>query len=236
MIVIKKDRYGGIDWHDSHSTFEYIKPSENNFGYASIEDAKKAIIEDIVKEFPDEEEKIREAFVSGKDVTFPIKINKYDEKGNIIGFDYGDTDVYEGQTYYEASVTIIPSKWECIEEYMFGQIDYHIYYTIQELENPTYAVIENFLAITKGVPNVERIYHRPFESYAEAKAYLDSFKPHEEWNVQMYIACWDINKINKEWYDLQLKVIDILDTNPELLYDNSFSPYVKQHYENLTNR
>lgn len=235
MIVVEKMIYGGIDWHDSSTkkNFLYSKPS--NFSFSSKEVAKQAIIEDMVSEFPYIEKEIRNAFETGERIEIPTKVNIYDNDGNKIGFDYGETiDDNGGKTYYESSIVLEPEKLEYCHYYSFGQLEYIISYFITEIEKPIYVVIENFLAVAKGVPSTDRIYTKPFSNYTEAEAYMSNFKAHEGYRTQVYIACFDLDNINQDWYKDQLDVIELLESNKELsLYDDTFSPYAEEHYENL---
>lgn len=238
MITLHKSTYGGMDWHDSKMTIDYIKPSDEEYGYETTDDVYKALINDIVKEHPYAEDMIRNAFATNKPVTFPTKCPKYNEAGDIIDYELFGKVTHDGKhTYYESSVKINPEQLTCYMELLYGQFTYSTTYYITELKTPVYAVIENFLSVTKGVPSIERMYHRPFDSYAEAKAYMDKFIPHENYSTQVYIACFDVDTVKKEWYDLQIKIIEILENseNSNLLYDSdTFSPYAKYHYDNLT--
>ena len=234
MITLHKATYGGIDWHDSNTRIKFLCSEPNNYDFGTLDNAKQAMIEDIVSQYPYEEERIRKAFETNEEIEFPAKVNIYDKTGNKIGFDYGEIYNYNGKIHYESTVIINPSKLEFCQDFGFGQVDYIITYYIEEVKNPVYAVIENFLAVTKGVPTVERIYHKPFASYEEAKEYMSSLKAHTDYDTEIYIACFDADAVNKEWYEYQLKVIKLLEDNKELsLYDDTFSPFVKVHYEKL---
>ena len=234
MFIIRKETYGGIDWHDSCTTVDYIKPNDNEYGYDSTKSANKAIINDLVAKYPYAEQEIRNAFATSKYTEFPAKVNQYDNNGNIIGMDYGTPETYDGQTINESTVRIWPKELKYNQDYVYGQVDYHTYYTIVEIKQPIYAVIENFLAIRKGIDSIERMYHKPFESYQDALQYMNNFKPHSDYRVQIYIACFDMNSVKQEWFDSQMQIIEKLEKNPDLLYDKSFSPFTLKHYENIT--
>lgn len=236
MYIVRRENYGGIDWHDSCTTVDYVKPNNDTFGYDDYDTAKAAIINHMISIFPYEEQTIRNAFATGENTEFPAKVNHYDNKGNIIDFDYGETETYDGIEYHESTVKINPEKLNYTQDFLYGQVDYHIYYTITEIQNPVYAVIENFLAIRKGIDSIERMYHRPFDSYQNALQYMNNFKPHSGYRVQMYIACFDMNNVKHEWFNLQMQIIDILEKNPDLLYDDTFSPFSQKHLENINPR
>lgn len=233
MITLKKSTYGGFDWHDSTTTTAFILTEDGSYDHLSEDGARKAMINDIVAKYPEEAEKILKAFETNKSITFPIKTGHYDTNGEYIEDSYGEVIVEDGKTYYEDSVTVSPEELEVSTEYCFGQVEYWTYYYIKEIENPVYAVIENFLAVTKGVSSIERMYHRPFSTLKEAESYKAQLKLHNKWDTEVYIAVFDLDKINQDWYKNQLKVIEVLEKQPELLYADSFSPWAETHYENI---
>ena len=233
MITLKRSTYGGIDWHDSKTTIAFVLAEDGGYDHLSEDNARIAMRNNIISQFPEEAEKILKAFETNKPVEFPIKAGHYDANGEYIEDSYGEVIVENGKTYYEASVKVNPEKLKVSTEYYFGQINFCTYYYIEEVKNPVYAVIENFLAVTKGVPSIERMYHKPFNTLEEAEAYKEQLKPHENYNTEVYIAVFDLDNINQDWYNNQIKVIEILEQKPELLYADSFNPYVKAHYENV---
>jgi hypothetical protein len=233
MITLKKNTYGGIDWHDSKTTVTFILTENGSYDHLSEDNAKKAMMNHIISQFPEETEKIIKAFEINEPVEFPIKIGHYDANGEYIEDSYGEVITENDKVYYEDVVTIYPKELKVYTEYMFGQVSYSTYYYIEEVESPVYAVIENFLAVTKGVSSIERIYCEPFKTLEEADAYKTQFKRHDNFTTEVYIAVFDLDKINQKWYKNQLKVIEILKKQPGLLYDNTFSPWAETHYENL---
>lgn len=236
MFTCKVDTYGGMDWHDSCTRTEYIKSSENEFGFDSYKEAKEALINDIIKTFPKHEDLIRKSFDKEECITFPVQIEKEDPLTHkVIKKDPEKIIDENGIVYYENEVTLDPSQMKLKMEYMFGQVNYSSYYKINEVKHPVYAVIENFLAPFKGIPSVERMYHKPFDSVKEASDYIKHTKFHTKThNVQVYIAVFDLNKVNTEWYENQLQVIDLMGQfKKDMILDNSFRIYPESHIEAL---
>lgn len=241
MFVVIDNTYGGIDWHDSCTRTNYIKPSEDKFGFDTYEDAHRALIESIVQIYPEHESKIRSAFATGQEISFPIPVEECCQEPPYDVISKRDPEVItdnDGKTYYENEVCIIPSELKICTDYMFGQVSYVAYYKIKELKNPVYAVIENFLAPTKGVDSVERMYHKPFATVKEANDYIKSAIFHENTHrVQIYIAVFDTDTVNKKWLDLQYQIIELMDKfDDDMIHDDSFCLYSKTHLENLKHK
>lgn len=234
MITIKKNTYGGFDWHDACTRTEFLMNGKS-FDFSSKENAQKAVIENIISEYPYAEQDIRKAFETGEELEFPAKVPVYDDNNAITGYEDCATDIFDGKVYHELHVYINPKELSFTSDYLYGQVSYNTHYYIEEVQNPSYMVIENFLAVTKGVPSVERTYHEPFKELSEAKAYKESLKPHDKYSSEVYIACVDIDKINEVWLDNQRKAFNFFKERPEYLYDETFSPWAEHHYENIVN-
>ena len=50
MWVIGKEMNSGSDWHDSHTSYAYIQPSEDKFGWDTKEDAVRKLQNSETKE------------------------------------------------------------------------------------------------------------------------------------------------------------------------------------------
>lgn len=141
-----------------------------------------------------------------------------------------------GKVTHENEVTLsINEKGELIivNDYMWGQVSYKSTYVINEVKNPVYAVIENFLSPSKYYDCIERLWHEPFATYKEAITYKASFVPHEDWDTDVYIACLDLDEINKDWYNAQLNIITLLEQNCLDIYDSTFSPWTTEHEKRI---
>lgn len=178
MIIIEKNTYGGIDWHDSEEHICYL--TDNNAIFIEPERIVDLIVDDAIKAATDENgqkpdrEKVYEAIRHNKKYEIGI-----DEAGK-----YVDNTVTKKDIYYETCV--IFSRY-CVEyEYYCGQVTYSTKYIVRKIESPSFlegklnmkvAIVENFYAPCKGTPCISRFYVEPFESYEAAAGALKEYKP-----------------------------------------------------------
>lgn len=213
-VFVQKITQGGIDWHDikiiakqlTHNcSFEIPMGEENN-----------VIIEDIIKDFP---------YINSEDLQKAIKTETSFELDPI------KNNIKCNETFIEFN----GKKKELSFEYMMGQINYVTFYKIEEIEEEDigYLVEEHFYCPSKGIPLVSRIYHEPFTSLNEAKSYFANMKLHTEFDSNKEIIVISLSNIRNEWFEENIKAIQLMADKHQSPFDNSFSLFVKTHIENL---
>lgn len=115
--------------------------------------------------------------------------------------------------------------------YYGGQVSYLTDYEISDIpqEQVCYLVEEHFHAYTKGVPLVERFYHKPFRELKEAEGYLETLSRHDE-DSEISIQVYDLQAISStEWFQSNMEVIELSSEDAE----KGYAVFVKSHMENL---
>ena len=178
-------RYGGMDWHDCHSISEQLM---FNRRFEIPEEEKDNVIIDFIYSH------FRLGITKDelKDKYIDFLNTKKSEEIPILEDDGSLPNKYNGNGYisYEQSISFMERKDTIIainESYYFGQFDFTISFYEDEIEDPCYIVYENFLAPTKGVDSVERMYVDLFEDFYEAKKYYKSMQLHSSNRTNMGI-------------------------------------------------
>lgn len=215
MWIIEKRVNSGSDWHDSHTSYEYIQPSEDKFGWDTKEDAVKKLRDF----FKTEIEYLHLETEEFSNVLDSIGTNadthaSFDD-GNIV------IETTAGDLHYANTST----EWEVDAWYSISEVP----------DDCQYLVIENFLSPNKYTDSVERIWHKPFNTYAEAMEYLKGFIKWEGWSEVFIAPLYDINR---EWLNREYEAIDLLDQLSAKAdvsrYDKElFLPWTDSHIERL---
>ena len=237
-MYITASTYGGIDWHDSRTIHEQLKSN----GSYNIEKDKipEAIAEDIAKNFPyveDIREKVLQALSEKTCFCFMVKSEEKDSMGNV---SYQDCASYKagGQIYYESAATFDGGKQTLTQEYSFGQVSYTTAYLAEDIPDSQlgYIVTEDFLAPSKGVPVVQRMYHDIFDGQDAAQGYAESLRLHEfqyPASIAAFLVCNKEKVTHGEWYRLQREAMELMEEKGQTPLDSSFHIFVKAHIENL---
>lgn len=217
-MFIKKISYGGMDWHDSHQAITQIKWNKQfEIPASKVTDC---IINDIMQEVPYlNPVDFYNAVLRNKTYRFPLLIweNRnvlIPEEDEDIWESYGEIKGYSLNLYYYG-----------------GQISYLIDYIISDIpqEQICYLVEEHFYAYAKGVPLVERFYHRPFEKLEEAETYLKTLKKHDE-RSEISIQIYNLQEIcSTKWFQANMKVIELSSGDTE----KNYAVFLANHIENL---
>lgn len=237
-MYITTSTYGGIDWHDSRTIYEQLKSGGSfNIGEEMV---PEAIADDIAKDFPyveDIREKILQALSEKSCFRFAIKEAETDSEGNVTYKDC-ETSEFDGQTYLEREAVFDGSKRTLRRDYAFGQVSYIINYYVEDIPDDQlgYIVTEDFLAPTKGVPLVQRLYHDIFDDQDAAQSYAENLKLHDfkySTSIVTFLVCNKGNVTRQEWYQQQKEAMQLMEEKGQTYLDNSFQIFAKCHIENL---
>jgi hypothetical protein len=97
-------------------------------------------------------------------------------------------------------------------------------------------VTEDFLAPSKGVPVVQRMYHDIFDGQDAAQGYAESLRLHEfqyPASIAAFLVCNKEKVTHGEWYRLQREAMELMEEKGQTPLDSSFHIFVKAHIENL---
>ena len=237
-MYITTSTYGGIDWHDSHTINEQLKSGGSfNIGEEMV---PEAIADDIAKDFPyveDIREEILQALSEKSCFRFAIKEEETDSDGNVTYKDC-ETSEFDGQTYLEREAVFDGSKRTFRRYYAFGQVSYITTYHIEDIPDDQlgYIVTEDFLAPTKGVPLVQRLYHDIFDDQDAAQSYAENLKLHEfkyPTSIVTFLVCNKGNVAQQKWYQQQKEAMQLMEEKGQTYLDNSFQIFARCHIENL---
>ena len=237
-MYITTSTYGGIDWHDSRTIYEQLKSGGSyNIGEEMV---PEAIADDIAKDFPyveDIREKILQALSEKSCFRFAIKEEETDSEGNVTYKDC-ETSEFDGQTYLEREAVFDGSKRTLRRDYAFGQVSYITTYHIEDIPDDQlgYIVTEDFLAPTKGVPLVQRLYHDIFDDQDAAQSYAENLKLHDfkySTSIVAFLVCNKGNVPRQEWYQQQKEAMQLMEEKGQTYLDDSFQIFAKCHIENL---
>ncbi len=219
MKTIQYTQYGGIDWHDS---YEITKQLEEDLSY-SIKNPDMVIakhlysmITEMQSSTIEEGEKIRE--VKLQDIPSFDDVLKAVINGEKITLTSPEEQDCYG-TACELGFDYLPEDKSVSFYYAYGQVDYHGSYVETEIpdDKVQYLVVENFLAPTKGVPSVQRMYHAPYLIEEEGRKALKELVLHEE-----YDSCAEILVSNKEsdeedeWYKRNMQLVELMEKHPNV--------------------
>ena len=237
-MYITASTYGGIDWHDSRTVHEQLKSN----GSFNIREDKvpETIADDIASDFPYVEnirEKILQALAEKSCFRFAIKEEETDSEGNVTYNDC-ETSEFDGQTYLEREAVFDGSKRTFRRDYAFGQVSYITTYHVEDIPDDQlgYIVTEDFLAPTKGVPLVQRLYHDIFDDQDAAQSYAENLKLHEfqyPTSIATFLVCNKGNVAQQKWYQQQKEAMQLMEEKGQTYLDESFCIFAKTHIENL---
>ena len=237
-MYISTSTYGGMDWHDSRTIHEQVK---SNGSYDIREEmVPEAIADDIAKDFPYVEnirERVLQALSEKSCFRFAIKFEGKDNTGNTV---YEDCGTYEadGKIYYENEAAFDGGKLTLRQDYAYGQVSYTTTYYVEDIPDDQlgYIVTEDFLAPTKGVDLVERLYHDIFDELEAAQNYADNLKLHEfkyPTSIVTFLVCNKESVLQTEWYQQQKEAMQLMEEKGQTYLDDSFHIFVKYHIESL---
>ena len=237
-MYISTSTYGGMDWHDSRTIHEQVK---SNGSYNIREEmVPEAIADDIAKDFPYVEnirERVLQALSEKSSFRFVIKSEGKDNTGNTV---YEDCGTYEadGKTYYENEAAFDGGKLTLSQDFAYGQVSYTTTYYVEDIPDDQlgYIVTEDFLAPSKGVDLVERLYHDIFDELEAAQNYADNLKLHEfkyPTSIVTFLVCNKESVLQTEWYQQQKEAMQLMEEKGQTYLDDSFHIFVKCHIENL---
>ncbi len=237
-MYITASTYGGIDWHDSHTIYEQLR---NNGSFNIVaEQVPETIADDIAKDFPYVEnirENILQALAQKTCFQFAIKAEETDSEGKITYKD-GESCEMNGQTYLEQEAVFDGSELTLSRDYAFGQVSYITTYYVEDIPDDQlgYIVTEDFLAVTKGVDLVERLYHDIFDELEAAQDYADNLKLHgfkHPISIVTFLVCNKESVLQTEWYKQQKEAMRLMKEKDQTYLDDSFRIFAKHHIENL---
>lgn len=239
MAYVKKNFYGGLDWHDIKSKWAQLKER----GKYEINNVDDIIANDIKNTLP---------FLDFDEILLAIKTKttiKFDIKEAIILSDgkkgWKSSNEWinpDGSISYENEGTFDGNKLQVDLSYSWGQFYYNINYYVYDIDpkDIRYVVENCFYAVTKGCSLIERIYVEPFEDLNDAKEYLSKLKKEtyskfrRRWDNEKIIMVEDVNKITStDWYKHNIEAIRLMDEKKQTILDKSFSPFLEQHITNL---
>lgn len=215
MRTISYSEYGGMDWHDCCETTDFLE--EN--GSFSIVNPDTVIAKHLYRLMTEIQSDTFEKDVLTKSVRLQ-NIPSYDEVYKAVrdGKEIYLTSPEETDQYGTACELDFRYKNKKVTYcYGFGQVNYSGEYITEIIpdDKVQYLVVENFLAPTKGVPSVQRFYHKPYETEAEAKKAKESFVLHESHGSRVEILVSDKDKdAEKEWYKKNLQAIELAEKYP----------------------
>lgn len=237
-MYISKSTYGGIDWHDARTVYKQLKSN----GSCNIEGDKvsKAIADDIAREFPYVKniwKKVMQALSEKSCFRFMIRTEEKDNNGSTVYRECGIYETDEGK-YYENEAVFDGEKMKLTQDFAYGQVFYITTYQVEDIPDDQvgYIVTEDFLAPTKGVDLVERLYHDIFDELNAAQNYANKLKPHKfeySKSIITFLVCNRDKVVQTEWYQLQKEIMELMKVKGQTYLDDSFSIFPSKHKENL---
>lgn len=203
-MYIKKFHYGGVDYHDAKERIWQLK--WNDQLDIPEDEVKACILADLMERFPyADRERIQAALREEEAYSFPIPVM---EDGKLI---YGQE--YEGWWPEQADIF----GYRVSESYSFGQVFYETEYRVTDIakEHVCYIPEEQFYAVYKGEPIIERFYHEPFERYEEAVLFMDSIEKHDLKSELVILVHDRLKIVETEWYKENMRVVEELRLHPE---------------------
>lgn len=203
-MYIKKFLYGGLDYHDAKEVISQLE-WDGRFDVPA-DSVEACILADVMVRFPQADKgKIKDALEGNGTYKFPIPST---DDGTV-----ASPDEPEEQWPDWAEI----SGHKVSEHYACGQVFYETEYDVKNIaeENVCYIPSEQFYAIYKGIPLIERFYHEPFSQYDEAVKFMESMEKHDL-RSEVVILVHDRPKIMEtDWYKANMKVVEELRSHPE---------------------
>ena len=236
-MYITAATYGGIDWHDSRTINEQLKRN----GSYNIDEAlvPEAIADDIARDFPYVEgirEKVLQALSEKSCFQLMIKSEEKDNDGNVT---YQECETFEANgKIFENEAAFDGNAQALTRDYAFGQVSYITTYHTEDIpdEQLGYTVTEDFLAPSKGVPLVSRLYHDIFDELEAAQRYAENFRLHElkyPKSIVTLLVCNKEKTTQTDWYRQQKEAMRLMEEMGVTYLDESFSIFTQRHMENL---
>ncbi|MEH2932123.1 hypothetical protein VSQ48_19915 [Candidatus Ventrimonas sp. KK005] len=219
-MYIKKCQYGGVDYHDAKERIWQLK--WNDHFDVPEDEVRACIFADLMECFPYADgERILAALRGEETYSFPILVMK-DGKLNC-------GEVYDGRWSEQADVF----GYKVSESYAFGQVFYETEYRVMDIakERVCYIPEEQFYAVYKGAPLIERFYHEPFDRYEEAVLFMASIEKHDPKSELVILVHDRLKIVETEWYKENMKVVEELRLHPEK--KDVFLIPVKDHLREL---
>lgn len=229
-------RYGGLDWHDCHTITEQLK--FNNKFEIPKEKILDVVIDYICSNYKIglSKEELKNKYQEFLDTKISIEIPILQDDGSM-------PEIIEDENgrYCEQAIYFIEKEGYVVsleEVYCFGQISFHVNFKEEVIDDPCYLVYENFLAPTKGVDSIERMYRDFFENYDEAESYFDNLKLHNA-NYSTFGIVKEIRITSKKyivgtkWYQLNMKANKLMNETQQTPYSKSFTVFVESHIKKL---
>lgn len=143
-----------------------------------------------------------------------------------------------GQIYLEQEAVFDGSKLTLNRDYAFGQVSYITTYYVEDIPDNQlgYIVTEDFLAPTKGVPLVQRLYHDIFDNQDTAQNYAKNLKLHDlqyPKSIVTFLVCNRQKTSLQAWYQREMETIRLMEKTGQTYLDDSFHIFAKHHIENL---
>ncbi len=262
MKIIEVQSYGGIDWHDSSDSTNYLKENDS----FNITNTEKVIEDAIVKRFKEfynwidtdpngnnKNNTVPDIRPSEEDIRAAIR-NKQNIAAKFNGMTYND-DPSDPKVWYDCEIRYLaktdeyPSDVHRIKEiFACGQFEYTYWFVEKEIpdENVRFLATENFPCPSKGVPSISRFYSFPVKTQTEAEKQLEELQLHMpdgdnvwvEPNKELIIFDVDITS-NTMWYALNIQAICLtkelekMKKEYNLTLDMPFKMYTAHHIEML---
>lgn len=235
MKIIYYTEYGGIDWHDSCTTSEFLKENDSY----NITNENLVIANHLFELILNLEESTLNPNTNEKEIVTKLDLEKYTSVDVILQSIEKNEDIYLKSKIEKDSYNSIEFKYnsktkEVSYSFAFGQISYEGKYIIKDIsdEDATYIVTENFLAPRKGVPSVVRFYEYPYNTKEQAEKALENLKLHDNYRSVKELIIVNKNEIeNNDWYKINTEIIDIVKSKRLDWYDENFCIFAKNHLE-----
>lgn len=168
---------------------------------------------------------------------FAIKAAETDSEGKTT---YKDCESCEmnGQIYLEQEAVFDGSKLTLNRDYAFGQVSYITTYYVEDIPDNQlgYIVTEDFLAPTKGVPLVQRLYHDIFDNQDTAQNYAKNLKLHDlqyPKSIVTFLVCNRQEVSGHPWYQNETEAMRLMAEKGQAYLDDSFCIFTRSHIEKL---
>ena len=230
---IQMQSYGGFDWHDIHSENHQMLVD----GRPEIKDIKTAIIDDVCTRFHfADREKVEYAFDHPFSGGYQAPVSVF------------VTDL-NGKTHEELLNTTVFIGYEegCFCTIIEHQYSERVFYEVSNIdeENSLFIPIHMYVHGLKYGNTIERFYHKPFASYEEACQYRDNWnelkiqKEHllayqdDATEVLVFDAEDVKNSCIKDWYEYNLRIVDMMESLGETVESENFSIAPETHLQQL---
>lgn len=213
LTFVEMENYGGMDWHDCSTTTKMLREK----GSYAVTNPLACIAEDIHETLSNLRiDYSNQNSIRLESVPSVSEILKYLEDGS--GF-YLHNET-EDSVFYQLEASWIPN--EMALDLQLDQCSYKQTYTIRHIDeaNVRYFVTENFHAISKGIPTIERFYSRPVTDLTEAQKLYNEIPLHSELSLygsDKELIVFDISCIAESaWYKTNMQIIALLEQIPDV--------------------